>query len=110
METSTANPNIKFKKLSDAQVLEQLNNHAIDAQWDYTNAKSPKGQRDAEERLSLYGSALEMLTHKRPVININIEKLGEFMIKNGAHAPNVKEQITQILNQVVSDSARTLQV
>lgn len=61
METNTANPNIKFKQLPDAEVLEQLNNMAIDAQWDFTNAKSPKGQRDAEVRLNLYGSAVEMI-------------------------------------------------
>jgi hypothetical protein len=64
MEASTANPNLKFKKLTDTQVLERINHLAIDAQWDYTNAKSPKGQRDAEERLNLYGSALELLTLK----------------------------------------------
>jgi hypothetical protein len=61
-----SNPTLKFKQLPDAIVLEQVNNLAIDAQWDFTNAKSPKGQRDAEERLNLFGSAVELLK-KAPV-------------------------------------------
>lgn len=73
MENNTANPNLKFKQLSDAAVVEQLNNLAIDAQWDFTNAKSPKSQREAEERLNLYGSTLEMfkrMKHADDVIGI----------------------------------------
>jgi hypothetical protein len=58
---TTANPNLKFHRLPDAEVVEKMNHLAIDAQWDFTNAKSPKGQREAEERLNLYGSACELL-------------------------------------------------
>lgn len=64
MANTTANPNLKFTRLPDATVIEQMNNLAIDAQWDFTNSKSPKSQREAEDRLNLYGSALEMLNAK----------------------------------------------
>lgn len=65
MSDTTANPNLKFKRLPDAAVVEQVNNLAIDAQWDFTNSKSPKGKREAEDRLNLFGSALEMLKVKQ---------------------------------------------
>jgi hypothetical protein len=55
------NPNLKFQQLSDAQVLELLNNKAIDEQWNVNNAKSPKGKRDAQEALNLFGSTIEMI-------------------------------------------------
>lgn len=59
-----ANTIIKFKPLSDNQVLEQLNNLAIDAQWDVNSSKSPKLIREAQERLNLFGSAVEILKQK----------------------------------------------
>jgi hypothetical protein len=59
------NPILKFQQLSDAEVLHSINNLATDAQWDVDNAKSPKGKRDAEDRLNLFGSALEMLKAKQ---------------------------------------------
>lgn len=55
------NPNLKFKRLSDAQVIAEINTLAVDAQWDYDNARSPKMKREAEERLNLFGSTVEVL-------------------------------------------------
>jgi hypothetical protein len=55
------NPILKFTRLTNAHVLEQLNNLAIDAQWDVNNAKSPKGKRDAQGCLDLFASAYELI-------------------------------------------------
>ena len=55
------NPTLKFNRLPDAQILELLNNLAIDAQWNVNNAKSPKAKRDAQDDLNLFASAYELL-------------------------------------------------
>lgn len=61
MDTEMANPTLKFVQLPHAEVLKQLNDKAIDAQWNVNNAKSPRGKREAQEELTLYASAVELL-------------------------------------------------
>ena len=75
------NPTLKFTRLTDTAVLEQLNNLAVDSQWDVNNAKSPKSKRDAQDNLNLYASAVESIkqqqkngTDPAPIRNDNPER------------------------------------
>jgi len=56
-----ANTTLKYIQISDSEVLERLNNLAIDAQWDVNSSKSPKLIREAQEKLNLFASAVSIL-------------------------------------------------
>ena len=61
------NPNLKFNRLPEAQVIEQLNKKASYAQWAVSNAKSPEGKDKAQDELNLYASAIEVIKAQKGV-------------------------------------------
>ena len=103
------NPTLKFNRLPDAQVVELLNNRAVDAQWDVNNAKSPKGKRDAQDDLNLFASAIELLKKNNLNLTINIQKLVERIDLTAINAADAKEQITNMLINAVQDAQLAVQ-